>query len=351
MSNSFRLDDLEYELPVERIAQAPLERRDAARLLVVNRVRGCVNDAWIVDLPGLLRAGDCLVINDTRVVPAKFELRRRTGGRIEGLFLREIAAGRWEVLLRGAARVREHEALAFAGNPEITGSARRAAGPGHWELELSEPLTAEVVLRQVGRTPLPHYIRRASDDEGEARDRQRYQTVYARRPGAVAAPTAGLHFTEELLAEITRRGVRVAPVTLHVGLGTFAPIAAERIEQHAMHPEWYEVAGSSAKMINAARAAGGRIVAVGTTAARVLETCVDQSGRIQAGQGWTDLFIYPPYHYRAIDALLTNFHLPRSTLLALVMAYGGRELVRLAYRHAVEHGYRFYSYGDAMLIV
>jgi S-adenosylmethionine:tRNA ribosyltransferase-isomerase len=229
--------------------------------------------------------------------------------------------------------------------------ARRALEGGRWEIELLPALPAESLLQQIGHTPLPPYIRRTHPLAAEAVDRERYQTIYARQPGAVAAPTAGLHFTDELLAAFVQRGIRTASLTLHVGTGTFAPIAVDRIEQHAMHPEWYQLAHAPAEMINAVRAAGGRIVAVGTTSTRVLETRADSAGRVSAGQGWTDLFIYPPYGFRAVDALLTNFHLPRSTLLALVMAFGGVELIRGAYEHAVEHGYRFYSYGDAMLVV
>ncbi len=350
-----QVDELRYELPSRLIAQRPLERRDQARMLVVDRggpPGGC--PTHVANLPTHLRAGDCLVINDTRVVPARFAAHRATGGRVEGLYLRSSSGGTWVALLKPSHRLRAGEAIELDG-ADARLRLVRSVGRGQWEVRVDPELPAPDLLERIGWTPLPPYIKRSRQDHSarqiDDEDRQRYQTVYARRPGAVAAPTAGLHLTEEFLADMTAGGVRIAPVTLHVGLGTFEPIRARRLEDHRMHAEWYELPPTSAGTIASARAAGGRIVAVGTTAARVLETCVDADGRFQPGRGMTDLFIYPPYRFRAVDVLLTNFHLPCSTLLAMVFAFAGRERVLAAYRQAIDLVFRFYSYGDAMLIV
>ncbi len=303
------------------------------------------------DLPQFLLRGDCLVLNDTRVVAARFMLRRATGGRIAGLFLSEIAAGRWRALLQNAGRLRSGERLSF---PNERLSAVVGPRDGEvWTLEIDPPGPAEQVLAAVGSAPLPPYIRRPGDlaRSEMLRDRLDYQTVYAARPGAVAAPTAGLHFTERLLDEARAAGVQTAAVTLHVGLGTFQPVATADLGDHRMHAEWYEVSADAAGRINAARTAGGRIVAVGTTSVRVLETAAAQDGAIRSGSGWTTLLIQPSYQFRAVTALLTNFHLPRTTLLALVYAFAGPDVARRAYRAAIDEGYRFYSFGDAMLIV
>ncbi len=364
---------MEYELPERLIAQTPAERRTDSRLLVLDRGTGELQDRRFGDLVEFLRPGDVLVVNNTRVLPAKFRLRRRTGGRIEGLFLHERALGVWEVLLRNATRLKPDEVLTFVrdrkGDSSLWESSplgpvvQRGLSPsslqldqnlgrGQWVVQVKPAQAAGDILARVGRTPLPPYLRRKTAEDAHDRlDAERYQTVYATQPGAVAAPTAGLHFTAPLLDELSRRGVERVELTLHVGLGTFAPVMVDDLADHPMHAEWYALAPLAAGTINHHRAAGRRIVAVGTTSVRVLESCVDAAGRLAPGSGWTRLLCYPPYEFRAVDALLTNFHLPRSTLLALVMAFAGIEPIRRAYLHAIERAYRFYSYGDAMLIV
>jgi S-adenosylmethionine:tRNA ribosyltransferase-isomerase len=343
--------ELDYRLPDALIAQHPLQPRDASRLLVLHRAAKRVEHRVFRQLPALLQAGSVLVLNDTRVVPAKIAARRQTGGRVDGLFLRELNIGRWLVLLEGRGRLKVGEQLKLGGDHTISLIERRDRGA--WEVAISPAQSAEAVLAAVGRTPLPPYIRRKADpaDPEDAADRQRYQTVYADRPGAVAAPTAGLHFTDAVFARLAERGIEVVRVTLHVGLGTFAPVTVEELAAHRMHAEWYELPPEAADRINAARAAGRPIVAVGTTAVRVLETRADQTGALWPGSGWTDLFITPGYQFRSVDALVTNFHLPGSTLLALVYAFAGVELMRRVYDEAIRDRYRFYSYGDAMLIL
>lgn len=351
-ATAIQTHELDYELPPERIAQHPEKPRDAARLLVVCRNRDTFENTVFRDLPAFLRAGDCLVINQTRVVPARFVLVRATGGRIGGLFVREIAAGRWEVLLAGGGRLRVGERLQF----DVGGAAAilRARGTeGRCEIEIEPAVPAAALLGRIGRAPLPPYIRRSGERARaeDTRDRMDYQTVFARVPGALAAPTAGLHFTDKLLARLEGAGVQVARLILHVGLGTFQPVDSDDLAGHVMHGEPYELGAEAAERINATRRAGGRTVAVGTTSVRVLETVADASGAVRATQGTTRLLIYPPYRFRAVDALITNFHLPRSTLLALVYAFAGAELTRRAYREAIGRGYRFYSFGDAMLVL
>lgn len=352
------IDDLYYDLPPELIAQQPPSERDASRLLVLDRSAPVTPEPGelrrITDLPEYLRSGDVLVVNDTRVVPARFDARRETGGRVEGLYLESAESGAFLCLLKPSARLREGERI------ELSGTEHRLAletslGSGEWRARLEPGGSMVDLLERIGRTPLPPYIKRPSNAvdaaDVEQADRRRYQTVYARAAGAVAAPTAGLHLSERLLSSIRERGIHIAPVTLHVGLGTFEPIKASRLEDHPMHTERYELPQASADAINAARQGGGRIVAVGTTSARVLETCADEAGRVQPATGSTQIFIYPPYTFRAVDVLLTNFHLPGSTLLAMVFALAGRERVLAAYREAVAARMRFYSYGDAMLIL
>lgn len=350
-----RTSDFDYELPRDRIAQRPLARRDESRLMVLDRRRGSVEHAVFKELPGLLRPGDLLVVNDTRVIPARFGLRRRTGGRIEGLFLRELSTGQWEVMLKGAGRCKVGEELAFPADAGLVGRLERRADPQVWHLAVSPPAEARAILDRIGRTPLPPYIRRPGPVADE-QDRRAYQTVYASRPGAVAAPTAGLHFTEGLLRALRAEKVGVARVTLHVGLGTFAPVKAGLIERYRMHAEYYRLGPAAAKAAAQAKRQGRRIVAVGTTSVRVLEAA-GAAGPIGPREGWTDLFLYPPAEFRVVDALVTNFHLPRSTLLMLAAAFcspgktDGVGMILDAYRQAIEKGYRFYSYGDAMLIV
>jgi len=353
---SFSLADLKYDLPEERIAQVPPVRREDARLLVVDRKQEALRDGRITDLTELLEPGDLLVLNDTKVIPAKFTLQRETGGRVRGLFLQEEELGRWRVMLEGSRRLRVGERLVPSrdGLSDVSLSLLASLGAGHWSVRVEPAQPAEVVLSRIGQTPLPPYIKRSGAvADADRADRERYQTVFARSAGAVAAPTAGLHFTEELLHSLRKHGVDTAFVTLHVGLGTFKPIEAATLEAHVMHTERFEISEGTAAAVNACRTRSGRVVAVGTTCVRVLETAVRSAvdGELTAMRDETDLFLYPPCAFRIVDALLTNFHLPESTLLALVMAFGGVERVRHAYRHAIDEAYRFYSYGDAMLIL
>ena len=348
-----KVDQLDYELPSELIAQHPAEVRSESRLLVMDRSTGHLLDSRFRQLGAFLRPGDCLVLNDTKVLPARFFARRRTGGRLEGLFLTATAtAGAWEVMLKGARKVKTGEAIVLLDREQrdfCTADVLEKKPDGVCLLRIEGEAGPESVLDEVGFPPLPPYIRRDHDLTTAERDRLRYQTVYARQAGAVAAPTAGLHFTDELLRRLKDAGVQFAYVTLHVGAGTFKPITVDNIEEHRIHREWYRIDEENAGMINAARGEGGRIIAVGTTATRVLET-VCTGGRARAAEGMTNLFITPGYSFQIVDALITNFHLPRSTLLALVAAFAGRENILAAYRHAIEQRYRFYSYGDAMLI-
>ena len=345
--------DFVYDLPAELIAQVPCRRRDACRLMHLDRESGNIVDRVFRDLVDLLRPGDLLVLNDTRVMPAKFSARRDTGGRVDGLFLREHEDGTWQVLLRNAGRCRPGQTLTLSRRYSLT--LMSSQGQGQWLVRLPARASARQVLDEVGTTPLPPYIRRPGpmpDDQ----DRRCYQTVFARVPGAVAAPTAGLHFTDELLHDLADRGIERTEVTLHVGLGTFAPVKAERLAEHNMHREWYELPARAAEAVRMTRARGGRIVAVGTTVVRVLTSAARRPEPFGPHSGWTDIFLYPPADFELVDALITNFHLPGSTLVMLAAAFcqpggvGGRERILSAYRQAVEKGYRFYSYGDAMLI-
>lgn len=345
------LDPYDYDLPRELIAQHPLARRSDARLLVVRRDEQTIEHAHVRDLPAYLAAGDCLVFNDTRVIPARLVGRReRTGARWTGLYLTSDEAGNWQVLGKTRGKLEPGEAISVI-SWDVHDSIRlrllAKLDGGVWAVR-PEPMGAAFdLLDRVGRVPLPPYIR---DGEMVETDQQTYQTVFAREPGAVAAPTAGLHFTPELLARLKARDVATAYVTLHVGVGTFRPITADKLDEHPMHSEWCELNAATVEQLQATRAAGGKIVAVGTTVTRTLESAAS-SGQLQPFRGSTQLFIRPPYPFRAIDALLTNFHLPKSTLLILVRTFGGDELIRRAYREAIAEGYRFYSYGDAMLIL
>jgi len=343
---------LEYELRVERIAQQPAARRDASRLLVLDRRTGQRRHERFDRLVSLLPGRCLLVLNDTRVLPAKLRLRRQTGGQIEGLFLCEPAPGVWEVMLTKSGRLKRGEDLAIEGSHRRLRVLERVES-GIWRVAPVPAGDMHGILAECGRTPLPPYIHRHEQltAREDARDARLYQTVYARRPGAVAAPTAGLHFTPAMFRLLKAAGIETVNVTLHVGMGTFTPIRCADLADHKMHAEWYECSPDAARSINAARDAGKSIVAVGSTSVRVLESCADKAGRIRAGSGWTHLFIYPPYEFRAVDGLLTNFHLPGSTLLAMVFAFAGRERILAAYNDAIEREYRFYSFGDAMLIV
>ena len=354
---TFTLDDLDYELPDGLIAQHPLPRRDASRLLTLNRATGEIHDRSLIELPELLRPGDLLMLNDTKVLPAKFTARRKTGGRVGGLFVREVSPDEWEVMLDGSRRLRVGESLSITIREQediATLELLQTCGRGLWRVGVSASGSPEQILGLLGMTPLPPYIRRDGSDPGtEIVDRSRYQTVYARRPGAIAAPTAGLHLTHALLDQIRARGVDTAFVTLHVGVGTFKPIDVEHVSRHTMHTEWYELNPEAAEAVRCCRQRRGRVVAVGTTTVRVLESAAMHpfdARTVKTSTGMTGLFIHPPYEFRVVDALLTNFHLPQSTLLAMVMAFAGVDDIRRAYGHAIEQRYRFYSYGDAMLI-
>lgn len=337
-----RLGDLEYPLPSELIAQAPAAERAQARLLVLERERARHHHARVSDLPDWLRPGDVLVLNDTRVIPARVRARRPTGGRLELLFVRALGDAEWEVLVRGGPR--PNERVHFA---EGSGEWLEALGDGRWRLRLDVGEPALGWLERTGEVPLPPYIRRP---EGPTPvDKERYQTVYARAAGAIAAPTAGLHLTRELLAAVGRLGVSVATLTLHVGPATFLPIRSDDLDSFAIEGESYELPAATVAAIAAARAARGRVVAVGTTTVRALESAWDAPS-LRAGEGEARIFIRPGHRFQVVDALLTNFHLPRSTLLALVAAFAGWERIRAAYEEAVAQRYRFYSFGDAMLI-
>jgi S-adenosylmethionine:tRNA ribosyltransferase-isomerase len=340
------LRDFDYELPPDRVAERPARPRDASRLLVVRRGDAPLEDRTFRDLPDLLDAGDLLVVNDTRVIPARLLGRRAdTGGRVEVFLLRPVAPLRWRVLLDPARRLRVGTRVVLADGCACVVEAVEDGGERTVRFEGTDDVAA--LAERIGTTPLPPYIRRPAD----ATDRASYQTVYARAPGAVAAPTAGLHFTPALLGRLRARGVRVASVTLHVGPGTFRPVLVDDVDAHRMDAEPYDVPPSAAVAVAEARAAGRRVVAVGTTSVRTLEAATAPDGSLRAGPGATDLFIRPGFPFRAVTALVTNFHLPRSTLLLLVCAFGGRERVLSAYRHALDRGYRFYSYGDAMLLL
>jgi S-adenosylmethionine:tRNA ribosyltransferase-isomerase len=347
----------DYELPRHLVAQEPLRHRADARLMVVDRARGEIEHQHIRDLPYLLRNGDRLVLNDTKVIPAQLAGHRiATGGRWQGLYLNATAEGHWRILCKSRGKLAPGEAIALVDNEGRPGTKLwliESLPDGQWLAHLETDESPEDLLQRLGRVPLPPYIR---DGNAVDADILNYQTVFARVPGAVAAPTAGLHFTKELLRSLVEHGVTYSAITLHVGLGTFRPVTAS-IDEHRMHREWAELTAATATDLNATRAAGGRVIAVGTTVARVLETAAMQAPGSKAGpplQSWsgeTDLFIRPPFEFRAVDALLTNFHFPRTTLLILVQTFGGRDLIQHAYQEAIKEEYRFFSYGDAMVIV
>ena len=338
------VSELNYDLPPELIAQAPAPSRDASRLLVIDRARGGFEDHVFAELPGLLRPGDCLVVNNSRVIPARVLARDVAGREVELLFIEAIDGHRWRAVTRPGRRSREGVEL-VVGSSRLRILGVEADGP-----RVVEPLDGSVdeLLRVHGRPPLPPYIARFAAPTAE--DLERYQTVYARPPGSIAAPTAGLHFTPPLLDEIQRRGVELHQLTLHVGPGTFRPIKTDRIEDHALPAERIAIPPAVAEAVNRARAERRRVVAVGTTTVRALESAVGADGRVRPLDGEARLYVMPGYEFRAVDALLTNFHLPRSSLLVMVAAFAGRELILKSYGHAVRAGYRFYSYGDATLI-
>ena len=338
----------DYHLPKELIAQTPAAKRDASRLMVVDRKTSQLRHGRFPDILDYLKSGDVLVLNDSRVRPARLiGVKEETGAKIELLLLNPLGNDRWETLVRPAKRVKQGTVIQF-GEGRLKAVAKEqteVAGGRVFQLQY-DGSDIEKLFEELGRMPLPPYIHEQLDDP------ERYQTVFSRVVGSAAAPTAGLHFTEELLAKIREKGVKVVFVTLHVGLGTFRPVTAEQIEDHQMHAEYYELSEETAKEINAAKQRGNKVFAVGTTCVRTLETVYQKlSGELKKDQGWTDIFIYPGFQFGVVDGLLTNFHLPQSTLLMLVSAFASRELILSAYKEAVNRQYRFFSFGDAMLIL
>ncbi|WP_375289818.1 tRNA preQ1(34) S-adenosylmethionine ribosyltransferase-isomerase QueA [Qipengyuania sp.] len=339
-----RVDLFDFDLPADRIALRPASPRDSARMLVTRR-EGAFEDSVVRDLPGVLRRGDVLVFNDTRVIPAQLE-GRRGEAKIGATLHKRVDLRRWQAFIRNAKRLRPRDEIAFGG--EVTATAEQRLPDGSFILAFAGEEPVEVLLERAGRMPLPPYIagKRATDE----RDKSDYQTMFAAKDGAVAAPTAALHFTPELIAALDRAGVGRETLTLHVGAGTFLPVKAEDTDDHIMHSEWGTIDGATADRLNAVRAQGGRIIAVGTTSLRLLESAADAYGVVHPFEGDTAIFITPGYSFRAIDGLMTNFHLPKSTLFMLVSALMGRERMQAAYAHAIASGYRFYSYGDSSLL-
>ena len=347
---TMRADDLDFILPPELVAQSPTADRSAARLLHYRRTDASIAHRHFADLPSLLRNDDLIVFNNARVTPARFTLRKKTGGRIDALYVATLSPNRWRVMLKNLGPVDPTRRLAFDAEPSIGLQVIEPLGGGEYAAELSTDEPADAILARVGRMPLPPYIRRERDhDERDAADAERYQTVYAAASGSIAAPTAGLHFTPALLDQIRERAIETAFVTLHVGLGTFKPVTADHLDDHAMHVERYAIDPAAAEAINAADAAGRRVVAVGTTAARVVES-QPPDRPIEPHVGETGIFIRPPYRWRRVGALLTNFHLPRSTLIALVAAWVGLDEQRRIYAEAIAQHYRFFSYGDGSFL-
>lgn len=337
-----KTSDFHYDLPKDLIAQRPVDKRDSSRLLVLERGTGSISHRSFADLLDLIPEGDLVVANNTRVLPARLIGRRETGGKVEFLLHKRLGQGKWEVIVKPSRRIRENDRVEFGNG--VSGKVRERLEEGKRIVVFSKPV--EEWLDAVGSMPLPPYIRRQADEK----DRDTYQTVYAQNPGAVAAPTAGLHFTPELLSSLEAQGIGMAHVCLHVGLGTFRPVHAENMEDHRVESEWAQLNEDAADRINASRESGAKVWAVGTTSVRTLEAFAGQ-GRVQAQAREIDLYIHPPFNFQIVDRLITNFHLPCSSLLALVCAFGGYDRVMEAYRVAVREGYRFYSYGDAMAIV
>lgn len=332
-----------YDLPKELIAQTPLDRRDSSRLMLLDKQTGAIEHRHFYELPDLLNPGDCLVLNDSRVMPARLFGKRQTGGAVEVLLLTDKGNGVWECLTRPGRKTRKGTVLTF-GDGELEATVVDEVSGGNKLIKFEYDGIFIEILEKLGRMPLPPYIHE------ELEDSERYQTVYSRELGSAAAPTAGLHFTPELLKSIESKGVELAYITLHVGLGTFRPVKEENIEDHDMHSEFCIVSQQAADIVNRAKDGGGRVISVGTTSCRTIESFADESGHLVAQSGWTDIFIYPGYKFKCMDALITNFHLPESTLLMLVSALAGREHILNAYNEAVKKKYRFFSFGDAMFI-
>ena len=338
-----RKSDFYFDLPEELIAQTPLERRDSSRLLHLDKVTGALEHRHFYELLDYLREGDCMVFNDSRVLPARLIGARPTGGSVELVLLRDLGEGRWECLSRPGRKTRPGTEILF-GNGELKATVESVAEGGNRIVRFDYEGIFLEVLERLGKMPLPPYIKE------ELQDSERYQTVYSREIGSAAAPTAGLHFTKELMEKIAAKGVKLCYVTLHVGLGTFRPVKAEEIEDHEMHSEFCIIPEETARIVSETKKKGGRVIAVGTTSCRTLESFAREDGSLPATSGWTNIFIYPGYSFKCIDALVTNFHLPESTLIMLVSALAGREHVLHAYEEAVKERYRFFSFGDAMFI-
>ncbi len=337
--------DFYYDLPTELIAQDPLERRSDSRLMVLDRGTGAVEHRHFYNIKDYLQPGDCLVVNNTKVIPARLlGQREKTGGAVEVLLLKRLSDDSWETLVKPGKKARPGERLSF-GDGLLRAEVMDGVEEGNRIIRFEYEGIFEEILDELGQMPLPPYITHKLEDKS------RYQTVYAKHDGSAAAPTAGLHFTPELLDEIRAMGVNIAEVTLHVGLGTFRPVKVENVLEHHMHSEYYEISQEAAEAINAAKASGHRVISVGTTSTRTLESAAAADGSLRACSGWTEIFIYPGYEFKVIDGLITNFHLPESTLVMLVSALAGREQVLAAYEEAVKERYRFFSFGDAMIIV
>jgi len=340
-----KTSDFYYDLPQELIAQTPLKDRASSRLLCLDKHTGEIAHRTFSDIVDMLGEGDCLVMNDTRVLPARLIGEKEgTGGKMEFLLLNRRAADEWEIIVKPGKKAKPGARFVFGGG-KLVGEILGTINDGNRIVRFFYDGLFEHVLDELGEMPLPPYI------TARLEDRERYQTVYSKHNGSAAAPTAGLHFTEELLKKLEKKGVTLAYVTLHVGLGTFRPVKVDDVANHKMHSEFYAISKDTADTINAVRKRGGRVISVGTTSSRVLETVADEHGMLQEQTGWTDIFIYPPYRFKAVDALITNFHLPESTLLMLVSALAGKENILAAYHEAVEEKYRFFSFGDAMFIV
>lgn len=341
--DTMKTSDFYFDLPQELIAQTPLEQRDGSRLLCLDKQTGEISHHMFAELPDLLNAGDCLVMNDSRVIPARLFGKRETGGAVELVLLQDLGEGKWLSLSRPGRKVQPGTKLIF-GDGELTATVVEAVEDGNRVIQFHYEGIFLEVLERLGRVPLPPYI------TAELEDAERYQTVYARAPGSAAAPTAGLHFTEEILQKIADKGIKLIWITLHVGLGTFRPVKAEYIEDHEMHPEYCIITEEAAAAINETRASGNHVICVGTTSCRTLESRAAEDGTIEPYAGWTNAFIYPGYQFKCMDGLITNFHLPESTLIMLVSAIAGREAVLNAYNEAVREQYRFFSFGDAMFL-
>lgn len=345
MTTTLKTSDFYYDLPEELIAQTPLARRDGSRLMVIDRKSGALSHRHFYDIAEYFRPGDCLVINDTKVLPARlYGTKQPHGAAVEVLLLRDLGENRWECIVYPGKKLQEGAQASF-GNGELSCVVEQVLETGNRVVRFAYEGIFLEVLERLGTMPLPPYIKEKLDDQS------RYQTVYCREPGSAAAPTAGLHFTPELLSQLSAAGVDVVNVTLHVGLGTFRPVKAESITDHVMHSEFYHVSEEAAARINAAHARGGRVIGCGTTSCRTLESVADETGIVHAGEGNTSIFIYPGYRFKTLDGLITNFHLPESTLIMLISAFSSREIVLNAYRIAVEEKYRFFSFGDATLFL